>query len=143
MPLLQASKHMKKKKAFKNFKRDLYHKVWYKMLSPVRKAQRAGGFRASWGGKIRLFYPVICIVVNDNPEGQLLTLVYHSSMAKFPCRTCWVRGEDFSKPRKGEQARLRTVTDDLHQRQQLTTEKELNGLSRKHHKIHLYDLNIN
>jgi hypothetical protein len=35
-----------------------------------------------------LFWPVICAVVNDNPEGHRLTGVYGSAKAQFPCRMC-------------------------------------------------------
>jgi hypothetical protein len=51
MPKLDASKNARKKKKFKNFKRQLYHDVWYKLLKPVREAQNKGGFRALWKGR--------------------------------------------------------------------------------------------
>lgn len=39
--------------------------------------------------RTKLFMPVICAIVNDNPEGQLLCLTYDSSKAQKPCRSCW------------------------------------------------------
>ena len=39
----------------------------------------------------RRFMPVICAIVNDNPEGQLLTLTYDSAKTSRPCRSCWYR----------------------------------------------------
>lgn len=38
----------------------------------------------------QLFWPQVCIVVNDNPEGQLLAGIYDSRLAEFPCRVCWL-----------------------------------------------------
>jgi len=38
-----------------------------------------------------LFWPVIALVVNDNPEGHRLTGVFGSDKTSFPCRMCgWV-----------------------------------------------------
>ena len=35
--------------------------------------------------------PALCILVNDNPEGKLMALMYNSAKAKCPCRMCkWV-----------------------------------------------------
>jgi len=36
-----------------------------------------------------VFWPQLCIVVNDNPEGQLLAGIFDSMLAEFPCRVCW------------------------------------------------------
>jgi hypothetical protein len=36
-----------------------------------------------------LFWPVIGVVINDNPEGQRLCGIYDHKDAKFPCRMCW------------------------------------------------------
>ena len=38
-----------------------------------------------------LFMPALCILVNDNPEGQLMALMYNSAKSACPCRMCtWV-----------------------------------------------------
>lgn len=111
MPEIEAPQQVKKKKSFKAFKRKLYHEVVYEILRSVRQAQKSGGFRAMWRGRCALssliflplsgclglfsnqslhrFMPFLCLIVNDNPEGQLLALVYNSAKAKFPCRCCW------------------------------------------------------
>ena len=34
------------------------------------------------------FWPVMCLVVNDNPEGQKLGGIYNSHKAAFGCRMC-------------------------------------------------------
>lgn len=35
--------------------------------------------------------PALCILVNDNPEGQLMALMYNSAKSACPCRMCtWV-----------------------------------------------------
>ena len=56
------------------------------------------------------FYPLMCLVVNDNPEGQKLVGVYDSAKANYGCRVCWCKGANFSRPGKGRQADMRTVT---------------------------------
>ena len=33
-------------------------------------------------------WPVMCLVVNDNPEGQKLAGIYNSHRAAFGCRMC-------------------------------------------------------
>lgn len=79
--------------------------------------------------RLEVFYPVICCVINDNPEGQLLALVYNSAKAKFPCRTCWVHGHDFCDPDQGNIARLRTVAQDQESRLRLESQADFKGLS--------------
>ena len=36
-----------------------------------------------------VFWPQLCIVVNDNPEGQMLASIFDGATAEFPCRVCW------------------------------------------------------
>ena len=36
-----------------------------------------------------VFWPQLCIVVNDNPEGQILAGIFDGATAEFPCRVCW------------------------------------------------------
>lgn len=88
MPSLGGSVANTKRVHYTAYKRKLYHDVLHAGLAPVRLAQRRGGFKFLFRGRMQVFYPVICLVVNDNPEGQLLSLVYGSAQAKLPCRMC-------------------------------------------------------
>lgn len=88
MPDLGGSQVNSKRKKYTAYKRKLYHDVIYAGLASVRKAQSKGGFKVEFRGDIVTFYPVIACVVNDNPEGQLLSLVYGHAKANYPCRMC-------------------------------------------------------
>ena len=99
--------------------------------------------------------PALCVIINDNPEGQLLSLVYDSAKAKQPCRMCrWVTqgqqlfigylmilsfsvprrcpGELFSDPTRGATYPLRT-TDAT---EQLRTKCSQAKAPAKHYKAH-------
>ena len=94
---------------------------------------------------------MICAIVNDNPEGQLLSLVYNSAMSKYPCRTCWyalfqngsdlqltcitilfrIKGENMSDPDAAKRAPLRTTKLDRDLRSTMTKNSEFKDLSSK------------
>ena len=88
MPDLGGSTANAKRKKYTAYRRKLYHDVIYAGLESVRDAQEKGGFKFEFKGEMTVFYPAIACVVNDNPEGQLLSLVYGHAKAKFPCRMC-------------------------------------------------------
>ena len=50
MPSLSVPKKQRQSKAFKEYKRTLYHDTLFDVLRPVRHAQRAGGFYATHNG---------------------------------------------------------------------------------------------
>ena len=39
--------------------------------------------------RMKLFYPIVACVVNDNPEGQLMALVFNSALSNYGCTMCW------------------------------------------------------
>ena len=39
-------------------------------------------------GKRKVFYPALCLIINDNPEGNLQALVKDSPKVPSPCRMC-------------------------------------------------------
>jgi len=63
----------------------LSYKILYKISDIIRNV-----FVIQPGSEEEeVFWPQICIVVNDNPEGQLLAGIFNSALANFPCRICW------------------------------------------------------
>lgn len=109
MPELQEPKELARKASFRDVKRFVYHEILRAILTSVAECQRNGGFKCkrvrfilcfiscfllscieqAGMDEAQLFWPQICIVVNDNPEGQLLAGIYDNRLAAFPCRVCW------------------------------------------------------
>jgi hypothetical protein len=87
----------------------VYQEFIRKVVKPIKDSQAQGGFRFTrvmflvmflimyfithfvQAGKeeSEVFWPQLCIVVNDNPEGQLLAGIFDGATAEFPCRVCW------------------------------------------------------
>ena len=63
--------------------------VFLSSLASTRNAQAAGGFKVRFDGRLRVFYPALCLIINDNPEGNLQALVKDSARVPSPCRMCW------------------------------------------------------
>ena len=113
MPSLGGSTANTKRSKYKAYKRKLYHDFIRQGLASVRDAQRRKGFKCTYKGHNQLFYPVICVVVNDNPEGQLLALVYGSANAQFPCRMCKISRDDLNNPTIGLEMELRDANETI------------------------------
>lgn len=97
MPTLVGTEKDGKTAAFKSFKNVLYHGALYDALAPVREAQQRGGVIMSLCGVLFKFMPYVVLVVNDNPEGNLLSNVKDSATTALPCRMCKVRKENLSE----------------------------------------------
>ena len=75
-----------------------------------------GGVRVKfhWGYKTVL--PMLCLFVNDNPEGHILTLVYDSAQARFPCklRMCHIPKDKLAFPGTYDQdANMRNMEETI------------------------------
>ena len=96
MPTLVGTEKCGKTAAFRAFKNVLYHGALYDALAPAREAQQRGGVIMSLCGVLFKFMPYVVLVVNDNPEGNLLSNVKGSAKTALPCRICKVRKENLS-----------------------------------------------
>lgn len=88
MPNLGGKLKLRKSPKYVTYNKQLYHDVLREGLKSVKDAQRRGGITLKVNGEEKHFYPYVSIVVNDNPEGQLLCLIRGSSRSHFPCRMC-------------------------------------------------------
>ena len=85
MPDMKGTAAQKKQKKYSAYKRSIYHKVLARIMESVKRAQQNYGctLEMPWGLDDFMPYPVL--IINDNPEGHLLTLVYDSAKACHPC----------------------------------------------------------
>lgn len=107
-PDLGGSSDQKKKVGYGRYKRKLTHDLLYELFGSVREAQANGGFRFESEGEMVHAYPVMCLFVSDTPERQLLSLVFGSAQARYPCSMCGIKGEFFPNTQMGMRQELRT-----------------------------------
>ena len=57
---------------------------------------------------------MLCLFVNDNPEGHILTLVCDSAQARFPCRMCHIPKDKLAFPGTYDQdANMRNMEETI------------------------------
>ena len=107
MPEVTTTKEENDKEKFREYKRKIYHQVWYNLLESVRESQKQGGFLAKDpDGCRQKFMPYVCILINDNPEGHLMTGV-KSVGTHRPCRMCKCIDRFIAEPWMGTNFALR------------------------------------
>ena len=98
MPFLDAGAAGIPVELFRRMKRGLYHK-YLALVLELFDEYREVGMWFMVGGKVRHFYPILSLVINDHPEGELLAL--HKDGSARACRRCITTKDDlhaFDKP---------------------------------------------
>jgi hypothetical protein len=114
MPALRGTKKQRENNMYKRTAAHVYHTAFAEILKSVAEMQKKGGgvFRIHGESKPRLLYPVVALVVQDLPEGHLLTGTYDSGNTPRPCISCFVGVDEVANPRASCAAakdRLRTA----------------------------------
>jgi hypothetical protein len=78
-------------KTFQRMKRALYHKYMALVLQEMEQYSVVGIW-LTVGDKVLHFYPILSVVINDHPEGELLAL--HKDGSWMSCRRCITTKED-------------------------------------------------
>jgi hypothetical protein len=100
MPGLQGTKSQRKKELYKQAAAHVYHTSFAEILKSVVDMQKQGGgvFRIYGESEPRLLMPLVAIIIQDLPEGHLLTATKDSGNTPRPCISCFVGVEEVADP---------------------------------------------
>jgi hypothetical protein len=82
----------------KDAKANIIHKCMNAVLKPIIAAYESGGVYLELFGKTQCFLPVMCAMVQDSKDGNMLTGVLCSCKTNFPCRFCWCKAMHLNNP---------------------------------------------
>ena len=100
MPALQGTKDQRKNTLYKKAAAHVYHTSFAEILASVIRVQQNGGTYFSIHGEEhpRLMMPLVAFIVQDLPEGHLLTGTMDSGSTPRPCISCLVGVDQVDKP---------------------------------------------
>ena len=102
MPALTGPKSLRNTDAFRTSAAYLYRQSFESILSSVKRTQASGGcfFRIHGEDEPRFMMPLVAFIVQDMPEGHLLTTTLDSGQTSRPCMSCLVPVDDIQDPHK-------------------------------------------
>ena len=100
MPALQGTKNQRQNVLYKKAAAHIYHTSFAEVLASVVRVQEYGGAYFSVYGekRPRFLMPLVAFIVQDLPEGHLLTGTMDSGSTPRPCISCLVGVEQVDKP---------------------------------------------